>query len=152
MNLQRAIEIATEAHKNQVDKCGMPYILHPLTLMMRLKEKGYGEDYLCVAVLHDVVEDTEVTLEDIIKEKFNQDVCYGVSQMTHEDGVDYFDYIDEVAKSEIARVVKLEDLKHNTDISRPGIKDLSRKSENKLKNRVWKYTLAYNILSNGDLG
>ncbi len=89
--LGRAIEIAATAHSGQVDKGGKPYILHPLWVMDRVRH--LGEDYMIVAVLHDVMEDSNWTFEALIKEGFNQNVMYALSLLTHDKNTTYDDYI-----------------------------------------------------------
>ena len=118
--LEKAIEIATKAHTGQTRKDGSPYILHPLTIMFNvntIEEK-------MVAVLHDVVEDTDVTLEEIAAEGFSPEVIEGVRLMTHTQDLSYEDYIERLKNNTIARKVKLADMRNNIQLLPiPEIKD-----------------------------
>ena len=136
--LGKAIEIAATAHAGQVDKGGRPYILHPLWVMDKVRH--LGDDYMIVAVLHDVVEDSEWSFGDLIKEGFNQNVMYALSLLTHEPAVLYDDYIKAIATDSIAKAVKLRDLEHNTKITR--LKGLRKKDFDRLE----KYHRAYTYL------
>lgn len=123
--LERAIEIAVEAHRGQVDKAGEPYILHPLRVMLhqRLDEQRQ------VAVLHDVVEDTDWTLERLREEGFSEGVVSAVEAVTRRDGEDYFDFVRRAAAHPMARAIKRADLIDNLDLSRiasPSSKDFAR--------------------------
>ena len=124
-DLQRAIEIAVSAHKTQKRKDGSPYILHPLRLMMTVE----SDDEKMVAVLHDVVEDTEVTFSDLEAEGFSMQVLDALRLVTHEPGQAYEDYIADIKPNDIARSVKLADLKDNGNLyalPQIGSKDLTR--------------------------
>lgn len=109
-----AIKIAYKAHENQNDRSGIPYILHPLHVAEQMRD----ETTTIVALLHDVVEDTSVTLEDLKEYGFSKEVLDAIEVLTHKDGVKYLDYIRNLAKNPIARKVKVEDIKHNTDLTR----------------------------------
>lgn len=108
-----AMKIAYAAHHGQVDKSGIPYIFHPI----HLAEQMTDEYSVCVALLHDVVEDTDVTLEQL-REIFPKEVTDAVALMTHGDNEDYFEYVARLRDNPIARAVKLADLAHNSDQSR----------------------------------
>ena len=136
--LGRAIEIAVSAHAGQVDKGGKPYILHPLWVMNQVRH--LGEDYMIVAVLHDVVEDTHWTIDALIKEKFNQEVMYALCLLTHDENLSYDDYIKGISVNPIAKAVKLKDLEHNSRITR--LKGLRKKDFDRLE----KYHRAYTYL------
>ena len=140
--LGRAIEIAVTAHAGQVDKGGRPYILHPLWVMDRVRH--LGDDYMIVAVLHDVVEDSENPTEtyvQIIKEGFNQNVMHALALVSHDkEGQSYDDYIKAIATNPIAKAVKLRDLEHNTKVTR--LKGLRKKDFDRLE----KYHRAYTYL------
>jgi (p)ppGpp synthase/HD superfamily hydrolase len=112
--LERAIEIAVQAHRGQKQRNGQPYVLHPLTLMFGVET----EIERMVAVLHDVVEDTTWTLEDLQREGFSAEVLAAVDLLTHRKEVPYDDYIERIAGSSLAKTVKLADLKHNMDMTR----------------------------------
>lgn len=111
---KKALRICFDAHKDQVDKSGMPYVFHPF----HLAEQMDAEDAICVALLHDVVEDTETTLQNLRNSGFPEHVLAAVACMTHGPGEPYADYIARVKGNELARMVKLADLAHNSDLSR----------------------------------
>ena len=110
---KRAAEIAYNAHMGQRDKAGMPYIFHPYHVAEQMKDEATA----CVALLHDVAEDTAVTLDDLAKE-FPPEIIGALRLLTHDPKDDYMDYVAKIKKNPIARAVKIEDLKHNSDISR----------------------------------
>ncbi len=110
----KAMRIAYEAHKEQYDKGGVPYIFHPYHIAEQLTE----EYDICVALLHDVVEDTEVTLSDLEAEGFPKLIIEAVDLLTKIKGEDYMEYIRRVKTNPIAKRVKLLDLIHNSDPSR----------------------------------
>ncbi len=112
--LERAIELAAIAHRGQTDKAGRPYILHPLTLMQRFEDI----DTMIVAVLHDAVEDSELTLEALAEEGFADAIIEAVQAITHVEGESYEAYIERVQAHPVARKVKLADLEHNMDLRR----------------------------------
>jgi (p)ppGpp synthase/HD superfamily hydrolase len=112
--LERAIEIAAKAHAGQVDKAGQPYVLHPLRMMLAVTTK----EARMAAVLHDVVEDTAVTLDELRAEGFPASVLEAVEALTKREGEDYEAFIRRVATNPIAREVKLADLRDNSDLSR----------------------------------
>ena len=128
-SLERAIEIAVSAHKGQVDKAGKPYILHPLRLMFKMQT----ENEMIAAVLHDVVEDTDWTIEKLEAEGFNEEVITAVKLLTHDKKVQYKKYIEAIKTNKIALKVKLSDLEDNLDIKRiahPKLGDYARIAEN----------------------
>ena len=123
--LERAIEIAARRHAGQVDKGGAPYILHPLRVMLRVAR---GAQQI-VAVLHDVVEDSEVTFEDLEREGFSAEVINGLRAVTKVEGESYEDFVARAALDPVGKAVKLADLMENSDLSRiaePSQKDLER--------------------------
>jgi (p)ppGpp synthase/HD superfamily hydrolase len=109
----RAMQIAYAAHHGQVDKAGVPYIFHPLHLAEGMDE----EISCCAALLHDTVEDTEITLETLAAD-FPPEVVEAVGLLTHEEGTDYYDYVRRIRSNPIAKKVKLADLNHNMDATR----------------------------------
>ena len=109
----KAMILAYHAHHGQFDKGGVPYIFHPI----HLAEEMDDEISTCVALLHDTVEDTAVTLEDLSKE-FPAEVVNAVRLLTHGEDVDYFDYVRAIKQDPIAVKVKLADLRHNGDPKR----------------------------------
>ncbi len=110
---RKAMILAYDAHKNQFDKSNVPYIYHPI----HLAEQMDTELECIVALLHDVVEDTEITFKDLEKE-FPEEVMDLLKILTHDKKVDYMDYIRNVKKSVIATKIKIADLEHNADITR----------------------------------
>lgn len=109
----KAMRIAYDAHHGQVDKGGLPYIFHP----MHLAEAMEDEISCCAALLHDVVEDTDVTMEDLAKE-FPEEVIEVLKLLTHPEEVPYFDYVRKIKENPIAVKIKLADIAHNSDQSR----------------------------------
>ena len=121
--LNQAIKMATHFHSKQVDKAGEPYILHPLWVMNNVKTlKGK-----IVAVLHDVVEDTSVTIHKLNIYGFDKDIIEAVDVLTRKEDQKYSDYIELIATNEIAREVKIADLSHNMDLSR--LKEVTNRDE-----------------------
>lgn len=107
--LEKAIGIALDAHAGQLDKSGQAYILHPLRVMMSLNDET---DRIC-AVLHDVVEDSDISLGDLRNYEFSMEIVKTVGLLTRREGEDYDDYISRVLLSDRACRVKLMDLKDN---------------------------------------
>lgn len=125
--LSKAIRIASEAHEKVLDRGGSPYILHPLRLMFRLRTDD--PELMAIAVLHDVVEDSEWTIDALRHEGFSERVLSALSLLTHDDGSPYSDYIEKISTNLDAVLVKMEDLRDNSDITRlKGVteKDLKR--------------------------
>ena len=111
---KKALSLCFSAHKDQLDKSGLPYVFHPF----HLAEQMTDEDTTIVALLHDVIEDTEHTFDDLRRFGFNENVISAIALMTHDDDVPYMDYVRNIAKDPIAKKVKLADLRHNSDMSR----------------------------------
>ena len=109
----KAMHIAYNAHHAQLDKSGAPYIFHPIHLAEQMED----EFSCCAALLHDVVEDTEVTLEDLRKD-FPEEVVEAVRLLTHEDSVPDVEYLTAIKANPIALKVKLADNAHNADQTR----------------------------------
>ena len=109
----KAMKIAYEAHHGQVDKAGVPYIFHPL----HLAETMDDEISCCAALLHDTVEDTDVTLEQLAAE-FPAEVVETVRLLTHDPDTNYHDYVRAIKGNPVAMKVKFADLDHNSDQSR----------------------------------
>ena len=145
----KAMNIAYEAHHGQKDKTGYPYIAHPL----HLADQMTTEDTCVVALLHDVVEDTYLTFEDIEAAGFSKEQLDALKLLTHDDIPQnlsleerekiYLDYVRKIKENDIAKVVKIADLKHNSDLSRM----LREPDEIDLK-RAEKYKKALDILEN----
>ena len=137
----KAMKIAYSVHHGQTDKSGLPYIFHPY----HLAEQMTNETSTCVALLHDVVEDTPLSLDDLAQE-FPPAVIEALRLLTHTPDVDYFDYVRAICQNPVARQVKLADLAHNLDKTRcSGIQAMDTKSMNK---RIEKYAKARAILEN----
>lgn len=113
-DLEKAISIALKAHENQKDKVGMPYILHPLHVMMQMET----ETEKIVAVLHDAMEESDYNFEHLKNEGFDYITIQAIECLTRKNDEDYFKYIDRVAKDAIATKVKIKDLEHNMDLKR----------------------------------
>ena len=136
--LARAIAVAAQAHIDQQDKSGAPYILHPLRMMLRMDT----EPEMMVAVLHDVVEDTDWSIDKLRSEGFPEVVLTAVESVTHRAGESYDAFVARAAANPIARKVKLADLEDNMDVKR--IDDLADRD----LERIRKYHRAWRILSN----
>jgi (p)ppGpp synthase/HD superfamily hydrolase len=136
--LDRAIRIAVKAHKGQTDKYGNPYILHP----MRVMGMGRTDDEKIVGILHDVVEDTDWTFEDLRKEGFSERVIAALDCVTkRSDDEDYDEFVARTRTNALAIRVKLNDLTDNMDIRRMG--EVKEKDVKRLN----KYLRAYKLLS-----
>ena len=138
---KKAMKLCYEAHKDQVDKSGLPYVFHPA----HVAEQMTDEATTIVALLHDVVEDTDYTLEDLAAEGFGKEILEAVALMTHEDDVPYLDYVAKLKDNPIARAVKLADLAHNSDLSRIGEVD------EETRERLEKYKKAIALLEGNSL-
>lgn len=134
----RAYEIMKKAHEGQLDKAGVPYYFHPTYVAEGMTD----EDTTVVALLHDVVEDTEYTIEMLREEGFTEKQLTALDCITHRDSETYFDYVRRVKDNEVAKAVKFKDLEHNMDLSR--IKNPTEKDYNRIKN---KYEKALKILT-----
>jgi (p)ppGpp synthase/HD superfamily hydrolase len=131
--LDKAIRIAAQLHEGQLDRYGAPYISHPLRVMARVTT----DDEKMAAVLHDVIEDSEWTLDDLRKEGFSAVVLKAVDDLTRRAGEDYLNYIERLKPNPIARKVKLADLEDNMDLRR--LPTLAAKDIERLAryHRVW---------------
>ena len=134
---EKAYEIAKKAHLGQVDKAGEDYIKHPEKVASFVKT----DEEKAVAYLHDVIEDTELTLEDLNKYDFSKEVLEAVDIITKKRGEDYQSYLNSVKKNKLARAVKLADLRHNSDLTR-----LAKVTEKDIK-RKEKYQKAIDFLN-----
>ena len=135
---QIALELAVEKHKNQTDKAGNPYILHPLHVMENVNSK----EGKIVAILHDIIEDTDITENYLLKIGLSKRIVDAVVALTRSEDMDYQEYIKNLSSNPLAKEVNLSDLEHNMDLKRlPTLeeKDLER-------NR--KYQIAYHYLIN----
>jgi (p)ppGpp synthase/HD superfamily hydrolase len=123
--LEQAISIAALAHEGQRDKAGAPYVLHPIRVMLRLS----SPEERIVGVLHDVVEDTRITRDDLRATGFSEAVLEALDSVTERDGENYADFVVRAASNPIGRAVKLADLEDNCDLARiaaPTERDLER--------------------------
>lgn len=114
--VKKAVNIMFEAHKGDFDKGGYPYVFHPFYLATKV----VGENETCVALLHDVIEDhgDKYSFEYLENEGFNKEIIDALKLLTHKKDIPYMDYIVEISKNNIAKNVKIEDLKHNMDSRR----------------------------------
>ena len=135
---KKAMVIAYNAHHGQVDHGGIPYVFHPI----HLAEQMTDEYTTCAALLHDVVEDTAVTLAELAA-VFPQEVIDAVALLTHADDVPYLDYVEKIKGNAIARAVKLADLRHNSDRTRL---ESGGNDEETIRRYENKYRKAFEIL------
>ena len=135
--IKKAMILSYEAHRGQYDKGGLPYIFHPF----HLAEQMSKEETVVIALLHDVIEDAEYTIQDIADMGFPQVVLDALMCLTHDKAVPYMDYISKIKQNPLARVVKLADLQHNSDVSR-----LNSVDEETVQ-RIQKYKKAIALLS-----
>ena len=133
---KKALRLCFKAHRDQLDKSGIPYVFHPF----HVAESMPDEITTTVALLHDVVEDTDYTLEDLAAMGFPPAVMDALALMTHDDSVPYLDYVAVLKSNPVARCVKLADLRHNSDLSRLDVVD------EKALARVEKYRKAIEML------
>jgi len=128
---KKAMRIAYDAHHGQMDKSGVPYIFHPI----HLAEQMLDEDTTVAALLHDVVEDTEITPDELAAQGFPPQIIEALDLLTHDEGVDYMGYVRRIAANPIAKAVKMADLNHNRDMTRlDEIDDRARRWEEKYSN------------------
>jgi (p)ppGpp synthase/HD superfamily hydrolase len=137
--IEKALQIAAKAYEGQKDKDGQPYILHPLRVMAGVQ----GLDAQMVAILHDVIEDTAVTLEDLRAAGFSPTVLDGVVCVTHKKGERYADYVVRCKANPIGRQVKLADLEDNARLARTLLRP--DRLERDLA-RIRRYVLSYKFL------
>lgn len=134
---KKALLISFRAHQHQLDKGGMPYVYHPF----HLAEQMDDEIAVCVALLHDVAEDTDMTVDDLRDAGFPDEVTDALRLMTHDSRVPYLDYVKRLKGNAAARRVKLADLRHNSDLTR-----LARVDEKALR-RAEQYRQAIALLT-----
>ena len=136
LQTKKALKLCFEAHKDQVDKSGLPYVFHPF----HLAEQMTDEVTTVVALLHDVVEDTAYTLEDLRGMGFPAEALEALALLTHDEAVPYMDYVAGIKENPVAKAVKLADLRHNSDLSR------LERVDRKALARVEKYRSAIALL------
>jgi (p)ppGpp synthase/HD superfamily hydrolase len=139
-DLDKALQIAIKVHQHQKDRHGKYYILHPIRVMIRVD----SEEEQIVAILHDVVEDSEWSIEMLRKEGFSENILEAIDCLTKKDGEDYMDYINRNRENHIARQVKIADLEDNMDMRR--IQNFSNADVIRMK----KYQTAWRYLKNFD--
>ena len=135
---KKALKLCFDTHKDQVDKSGMPYVFHPF----HLAEQMDDEMSTVCALLHDVVEDSEMTFDGLSDMGFPSEVIEVLRLLTHEDEVPYMDYVKNISLNPIAKKVKIADLLHNSDVSRLDFVDEYAVKRNQ------KYQEALRILTN----
>lgn len=135
-----AMKVCFDAHKEQTDKAGIPYVFHPI----HLAEQMDDEDTTAVALLHDVIEDSPWTIDELGKMGFNDTVLKAIEWLTHDESIPYMEYVKKIKENPVARAVKLADLRHNSDLSRLNLVD------EKSLARVEKYKKAIQLLENDD--
>ena len=111
---KKALKLCYQAHRDRTDKSGMPYVFHPF----HLAEQMQTEETVIAALLHDVVEDTAYTLQDLTGMGFPAAVTDALALLTHDPAVPYMEYVARLKRNPIAKAVKLADLAHNSDLSR----------------------------------
>ena len=135
---KKALKLCFEAHKEQVDKTGMPYVFHPF----HLAEQMDDEISTVCALLHDVIEDTEITPEILRQMGFPNTVIEVLKLLTHDEAVPYMDYVENISRHPIAKKIKIADLLHNSDLTRLDTVDENARKRNQ------KYQEALRVLSN----
>ena len=137
--VKKAVNIMFEAHKEDFDKGGYPYVFHPFYLATKVE----GENETCVALLHDVIEDhgDKYSFEYLENEGFNKEIIDTLKLLTHKKDIPYMDYIVEISKNNIAKKVKIEDLKHNMD---------SRRTNGEKSKKYDTYIIALEFLEKGE--
>ena len=131
--LDRAIQIAAQVHQGQKDKYGAPYILHPIRVMMHVHSKIEK----IVAILHDVIEDSDLTLDDLKNERFSTEIVNAIDALSKRDGEVYDDYINRTTKNKIAITVKLADLEDNMDLKRIDVVTKKNKESMEIYHKAW---------------
>ena len=137
---KKALKLCFEAHRDQLDKSGMPYVFHPF----HVAEQMPDEDTTVAALLHDVLEDTSYTLRDLRAMGFCEDVLDALALLNHDKSVPYMEYVAGLRGNDIARTVKLADLRHNSDPTRLDAIDEAAEK------RMAKYRAAIRLLTGPD--
>lgn len=135
---RKALNVAYKAHEGQQDESGLPYIFHPYHVAEQMSE----EIAVCVALLHDILEDTEVTDEELSRQ-FPEEVMVPLRLLNHNKEEDYLDYIRRLRENSVARAVKLADITHNSDESRLSGLDIP---QSRLQHWRDKYAAAKKVL------
>ena len=137
--IEKALSIALKAHTGQIDKVGQPYILHPLRMMMNVET----EDEQVVALLHDVIEDSDFTSEDLLEAGIPEYIVIAVEHLTNRDDESYDQFIDRAMQNDLAARVKRADIEDNINVLR-----LSTVKERDLE-RIVRYHKAWKKLTGG---
>ena len=111
MDLQKVLEFAIERHKGQVDKLGNPYIFHPIGVSLQMQTK----EEKIVALLHDILEDTNTTIEELKELGLSEEIIKALQLLTRDKNITYMEYIEKLSSNELAKSVKIQDLKNNMD-------------------------------------
>ncbi len=135
---KKALKLCFEAHKDQVDKTGLPYVFHPF----HLAEQMTDEYTTICALLHDVVEDTDYTIDDLKNMGFPIEVLEALKLLTHDPSVPYMDYVVALSDNEIAKSVKMADLRHNSDLTRLDVVDEWAIKRNEKYKKALEYLLS----------
>lgn len=135
---KKVMRFAFDKHSDQIDKSGIPYIFHPI----HIAEQMIDEKTTVVALLHDVLEDTTTSEEELVKLGLDTEMIEAIKILTKPEDMEYFDYIESIKSNPIAKKVKMVDLQHNSDITR-----LNEVNDKDLK-RIEKYQKAIKILIN----
>lgn len=138
--LEKAYKLCLEKHAGQTDKVGKPYFMHPF----RVAERCDTMEQKIVALLHDTIEDTDVTPEFLIAEGYPQEIVDGILAVTRRDDEDYYEFIKRASENSIGKVVKIHDLEDNMDIRR------LESIDDRMKERLNRYIRSYRFLLNGD--
>lgn len=137
--LEQAITLACKVHAGQLDKAGEPYILHPIRVMLRVQ----GETLRSIAMLHDVIEDSDMSADDLRTLGFDERIVQAVDALSRREGEDYFAYVQRAVSDPLAREVKQADLLDNLDSTRKTPPD------EKHRERLEKYEKALQIITAG---
>ena len=139
---KKAMRIAYARHHGQMDKAGLPYIFHPYHLAEQMEDDEYA---VCTALLHDVVEDTGMTFDELEAEGFPAEMIRALKLLTHQDGGPYLGkYIEDIKKDPLARKVKMADLRHNLDATRlPPARTEAERIRNEKRCEKYRQALAF---------
>jgi len=144
--ISKAIKLCIDIHLHQIDKCGKPYWLHPLNVFRKIKKYDVSKDAKIMALLHDTIEDSDLTFDDLRKSKFSENVINGLKLLTKGKNEDYVSYIRRIVQSGNKEVilVKYLDMMHNISYYR--IRHLSYKTQKKM---IRKYSVGLRIIVGG---
>ena len=143
--LEKALRIAVNAHAGQVDKSGKPYIFHPVRVCCRC----FTDEEKIVALLHDTIEDTDITAEDLLSEEFPRHIVDAILSISRKEGESYEDFVRRSSLNPLGRSVKLHDLEDNMDISR--LEQVTEKDLERLNRYIKAYTYLETMQKNPPL-